>query len=84
MNVQLDLFGNDYTQHKKYINGVFKTKQEIIELLKLEGKDDIYFVLSFGGGTQSAHLLEEHLRGNIHYDFIVFSDTGAEPEFIHR
>ncbi|MDG3045519.1 hypothetical protein OE903_23180 [Bacillus sp. B6(2022)] len=53
-------------------------------MLKAKGKDDIYHVLSFGGGTQSAHLLEDHLQGKIHYDFIVFSDTGAEPEFIHK
>lgn len=53
-------------------------------MLKADGKDDIYHVLSFGGGTQSAHLLEDHLQGKIHYDFIVFSDTGAEPEFIHK
>ncbi|MED1461605.1 hypothetical protein [Bacillus safensis] len=73
----------DYTQHKKYLTGKFKSKQEIIDKLKAEGKDDIYHVLSFGGGTQSAHLLEDHLQGKIHYDYIVFSDTGAEPEFIH-
>ena len=41
-------------------------------------------MLSFGAGTQSTHLLEEHFKGNIHYDYIVFSDTGAEPEFIHQ
>lgn len=74
----------DYRHHKKYLTGKFKSKQEIIDKLKAEGKDDIYHVLSFGGGTQSAHLLEDHLQGKIHYDYIVFSDTGAEPEFIHR
>lgn len=77
------LLPNDYTQHKKYIDGVFKSKDEILNQLKEEGKTEIYHVLSFGGGTQSTHLLEEHFRGNIHYDFIVFSDTGAEPQFIH-
>jgi hypothetical protein len=82
--MQLDLFENDYTLHKKYIDGTFKTKQEIVEMLKSEGKNDIYYVLSFGGGTQSAHLLEDHLQGKIHYDYIVFSDTGAEPDFIRR
>lgn len=76
--------GRNFRQTKKYRNGVFKSKDEIIDLLRKEGKTDIYFVLSFGGGTQSTHLLEEHFRGNIHYDFIVFSDTGAEPQFIHR
>src|SRR5699024_8176509 len=40
--------------------------------------------LSFGAGTQSTHLLEQHLRGEIDYDFIIFSDTGAEPQFIHE
>lgn len=83
--VQLELLqNNDFRKHKKYLNGTFKTKQEIVDLLKSEGKTDIYFVLSFGGGTQSTHLLEEHFKGNIHYDYIVFSDTGAEPEFIHQ
>lgn len=83
--MQLELFhDNDYTQHKKYQNGTFKTKKEIIDFLKNEGKTDIYYVLSFGGGTQSTHLLEEHFKGNIYYDYIVFSDTGAEPQFIHE
>ncbi|MGP0580248.1 hypothetical protein ACTP13_25065 [Paenibacillus peoriae] len=40
-------------------------------------------MLSFGGGTQSTHLLEQHFRGEIHYDYIIFADTGAEPDFIH-
>lgn len=62
---------------------MFKSKQEIIDHLKEQGKTDIYHVLSFGAGTQSTHLLEEHFKGNIHYDYIVFSDTGAEPQFIH-
>lgn len=82
--MQLSFFENDYRQTKKYLDGVFKSKQEIVELLHKEGKNDIYFVLSFGGGTQSTHLLEEHFRGRIHYDYIVFSDTGAEPTFIHE
>ena len=82
--MQLTFFKNDYTQTKKYIDGVFKSKQEIIDHLHEQGKDDIYHVLSFGGGTQSTHLLEEHFIGNIHYDYIVFSDTGAEPQFIHE
>src|SRR5690625_245856 len=73
-----------FKQHKKYINGVFKTKQEIIDHCHKQGKNDIYHVLSFGAGTQSTHLLEEHFKGNIHYDYIVFSDTGAEPDFIHQ
>ena len=81
--MQLELLENDYTQHEKYISGKFKSKKEVIELLRKEGKDEIYHVLSFGGGTQSAHLLEDHLQGKVHYDFIVFSDTGAEPQFIH-
>lgn len=76
----------DYREHVKYINGTFKAKEELIEQLKSEGKDNIYHVLSFGGGTQSSHLLEAHLRGetSTKYDFIVFADTGAEPEFIHE
>ncbi|WP_235851674.1 hypothetical protein [Heyndrickxia camelliae] len=83
---QLTLFKDtrDYREHKKYRNGIFKAKSEIREHLIRNGKKRIYDVLSFGGGTQSAHLLEEHFRGNIHYDFIVFSDTGAEPKFIHE
>jgi len=73
----------DFRTHKKYKDGVFKTKQEIEQELHQKGIEHIYYVLSFGGGTQSAHLLEEHLQGKRHYDFIIFSDTGAEPQFIH-
>ncbi|CEG02213.1 hypothetical protein [Bacillus sp. B-jedd] len=83
--MQLTLFeeSRDYREHIKYRKGIFKTKTEIIKDLYAEGKERIYHVLSFGGGTQSSHLLEQHFRGEIHYDFIVFSDTGAEPDFIH-
>lgn len=83
---QLALFEqkNDYREHKKYRNGLLKTKQEIREHAALAGKTRFYEVLSFGGGTQSSHLLEEHFQGRIHYDYIVFSDTGAEPDFIHE
>lgn len=86
MGEQLQLFENhiDFKAHKKYRNGVFKTKAEIKEDLRQQGIDKIYYVLSFGGGTQSAHLLEKHLQGEIHYDYIIFSDTGAEPRFIHE
>ncbi|MBG9693163.1 hypothetical protein ABD91_20700 [Lysinibacillus sphaericus] len=81
---QLELLqDNDYRQHKKYINGVFKSKEEILRIAESEGRTKIYRVLSFGGGTQSSHLLEAHLRGEVKYDWIVFSDTGAEPQFIH-
>ncbi|PLT43535.1 hypothetical protein B8V81_5075 [Paenibacillus pasadenensis] len=52
--------------------------------LESQGRTTIYSVLSFGGGTQSGYLLEQHFRGEIEYDFIIFSDTGAEPEFIHE
>ena len=84
---QLNLFQeNDYKQHKKYLNGILKSKEEIIKLAEAEGKTKIYHVLSFGGGTQSSHLLEAHLRGELEhpYDYIVMSDTGAEPQFIHE
>lgn len=83
--MQLNLFEveTNYKHHLKYTNGLLKSKQEIIEIAKLSGKKKFYKVLSFGGGTQSAHLLEEHFKGNIEYDYIVFSDTGAEPQFIH-
>lgn len=82
--LQLELLkDNDYRQSKKYRNGVFKTKEEILEIAKNEGKTKMYRVLSFGGGTQSSHLLEAHFRNEIKYDFVVFSDTGAEPDFIH-
>lgn len=74
----------DFRTHKKYLTGVFKTKSEIVNMLQQQGKTKIYYVLSFGGGTQSTHLLEEHFKGNIHYDAIIMSDTGAEPNFIHR
>ncbi|MDQ0273346.1 hypothetical protein [Cytobacillus purgationiresistens] len=83
---QMSLFANtfDFKEHKKYLAGKFKSKDEIIAEMKEMGKTNIYHVLSFGGGTQSAHLLEEYFRGEIHYDYIVFSDTGAEPQFIHE
>lgn len=75
-----------YQKHKKYVNGLLKSKEEIIQIAKNEGRTKIYRVLSFGGGTQSAHLLESHFRGELgyEYDFVVFSDTGAEPQFIHE
>ncbi len=84
--VQLEFFDEivDYRCHKKYRAGVFKTKSELKAELSEAGFERIYHVLSFGGGTQSAHLLEQHFQGEIHYDFIVFSDTGAEPQFIHE
>ncbi|MDN4067662.1 hypothetical protein QYF50_07115 [Paenibacillus vini] len=83
--MQLTLFDIEpnFMYHRKYREGIFKTKAEIEDLLKEQGRDRIYYVLSFGGGTQSAHLLEQHFRGEIHYDYIIFSDTGAEPDFIH-
>ena len=74
----------DYRLHPKYRKGIFRTRADLAESLRQEGRDRIYHVLSFGGGTQSAHLLEQHLRGEIHYDYIIFSDTGAEPRFIHE
>ena len=83
--LQLKLFNdNDYRQHKKYLNGFLKSKDEITQIAAAEGRTKIYKVLSFGGGTQSSHLLEEHFLGKIDYDYIVFSDTGAEPMFIHE
>ena len=81
--MQLSMFANDYRQHKKYQQGLLKSREEIIEIAKREGRTKIYNVLSFGGGTQSSHILEEHFNGKIDYDYIIFSDTGAEPEFIH-
>jgi hypothetical protein len=74
----------DFRLHSKYRDGVFRTRAELANSLREEGRDEIYHVLSFGGGTQSAHLMEQHLRGEIHYDYIAFSNTGAEPEFIHE
>ncbi|MES9681672.1 hypothetical protein ABWK22_01905 [Gottfriedia acidiceleris] len=81
----LSLLENEtnYRLHKKYVDGLLKSKDEIIQIANDSGKTKIYRVLSFGGGTQSSHLLEEHFKGNIDYDYIVFSDTGAEPQFIH-
>ncbi|MEK4487894.1 hypothetical protein MHH81_20515 [Psychrobacillus sp. FSL H8-0484] len=76
--MQLQLFEiNDYKQHKKYVNGVLKSKKEIIEIAKSEGKTKIYRVLSFDGGTQSSHFLEAHFRNEIEYDYVVFSDAGV-------
>lgn len=82
---QIELFEDipNFKANKKYRSGVFKTKSEIKSELIDQGRSQIYHVLSFGGGTQSSHLLEMHFRGEIHYDYIIFSDTGAEPEFIH-
>lgn len=74
----------DYRNHPKYRSGVFKTKEEIEEEMRNRGMRRIVRVLSFGGGTQSAHLLDQHLRGEVPYDLIIFADTGAEPGFIHR
>lgn len=81
--MQMELLKDDFRQHKKYVNGILKTKDEIIEIAKSEGRTKIVRVLSFGGGTQSSHLLDLHFDGLIDYDYIVFSDTGAEPQFIH-
>lgn len=81
--MQMELLKDDFRQHKKYVNGILKTKDEIIEIAKAEGRTKIVRVLSFGGGTQSSHLLDMHFDGLIDYDYIVFSDTGAEPQFIH-
>lgn len=75
---------HNYYLHKKYLNGTFKTKAEIEADLRNAGVDKIYYVLSFGGGTQSTHLFEDHLQRKVHYDFVIMSDTGAEPEFIHN
>lgn len=79
----MELLKDDFRQHKKYVNGILKTKDEIIEIAKAEGRTKVVRVLSFGGGTQSSHLLDLHFDGLIDYDYIVFSDTGAEPQFIH-
>lgn len=85
MNKQLELLRErDFRQHKKYVKGIIKSKNEIVQLAKDAGRTKIMRVLSFGGGTQSSHLLDLHFKGQIDYDYIVFSDTGAEPEFIHE
>ncbi|RKO63231.1 hypothetical protein [Caldibacillus debilis] len=68
---------------QRQIHSLIKSKNEIIQDLKAQGKR-IFHVLSFGGGTQSAWLLDQHIRGFIDYDLIVFADTGAEPQFIHE
>lgn len=83
---QLTLFEveADFRNHPKFRKGTFKTKHQLENEMVASGKDRIYNVLSFGGGTQSAHLLEQHFRGEIDYDYIIFSDTGAEPQFIHE
>ncbi|TYA10968.1 hypothetical protein FRY98_24695 [Paenibacillus faecis] len=83
---QLELFdlAPDFRSHKKFKNRIFREKAELELELRQQGRDEIVYVLSFGGGTQSAHLLEQHLQGRIHYDYIIFSDTGAEPQFIHE
>jgi hypothetical protein len=75
---------NDYRMEKKYVDGVFKSKEELVEIAKSEGRTRVFKVLSFGGGTQSSHILELHLRKEkgYEYDAIVFSDLGAEPYFI--
>lgn len=80
----MKLHRNRFREHKKYQDGLLKSKEELEQLHRDNGRNKIYYVLSFGAGSQSSHLLEEHIKGNIHYDYIIFSDTGAEPEFIHR
>ncbi|SDR82970.1 hypothetical protein SAMN05444162_0143 [Paenibacillaceae bacterium GAS479] len=82
---QLQLFEMppDFRLHKKFRDGIFRTKAELRGEHQRNGRDRIVHVLSFGGGTQSAHLLEQHFRGEVDYDYIVFADTGAEPQFIH-
>ncbi|GAE47344.1 hypothetical protein [Mesobacillus boroniphilus] len=79
MEEQIELFGeiNDYRLTKKYREGVFKTRTEILEEMYAKGFEKIYTVLSFGGGTQSAHLMNDMLIGRRKYDMAVFSDTGA-------
>ncbi len=84
---QLALSFDDIPNYKdlsKYkAGGVFKSKKEVITELQALGRSKIIRVLSFGGaGTQSTHLLEQHIQGKIHYDYIIMSDTGAEPDFI--
>lgn len=81
---QLSIFDtlNDFTENKKYHKGLLKSKGELVKLAEADGRTKIYRVLSFEG-TKSARLFEEHLRGNIDYDYIVFADTGAEPQFVH-
>lgn len=86
---QLDMFEHlekqfDVRNLPKYKSGQLMTKSELEMKLQNSGQNRIFKVLSFGAGTQSSHLLEEHLRGNIHYDAIIMSDTGAEPDFIHQ
>ncbi|WP_368502757.1 hypothetical protein AB3N04_00005 (plasmid) [Alkalihalophilus sp. As8PL] len=84
--MQMSFLNDDFRTHKKYVDGVFKTKQEIIDELNKNGVKHIFKILSFGGGTQSSQLLEKCLRGekNYDYDAVVMSDVGAEPDFIHK
>lgn len=73
-----------FRTHKKYQNGLFKTKDELLRMAEENGQTHVIRILSFGGGTQSSHLLDLHFKGEINYDYILFSNTGAEPEFIHE
>lgn len=84
--VQLSLFEEerDFRLTKKYREGIFKTKEQIVRDLKEQGRNNIVHVLSFGGGSQSSVLLEKHFQGELYYDYIIFADTGAEPGFIHE
>jgi hypothetical protein len=72
----------DFREHEKYKSGVFKTKSELEDMLRANGITKIYYVLSFGAGTQSTHMFEDHLQGKAYYDLIAMADTGAEPDFI--
>ena len=74
----------DFRETKKYKDGIFFTKKELEKELFKRGFDTFYYALSFGAGTQSTHLLEDHFQGKIYYDYIIMSDTGAEPQFIHK
>ncbi|MEK4688077.1 phosphoadenosine phosphosulfate reductase family protein [Bacillus sp. FSL M8-0256] len=51
-----------------------------------DGKKHIH-VLSYGGGTQSTALLLMALKGEINGvipDYIIFSDTGWEPQHVYN
>lgn len=78
-------FARDFRGHEKYMRGIFKTKEELKKEMREKGMTKIYHVLSFGAGNQSSYMLEQHLKGNCkyQYDFIVWADTGGEPQFIH-
>lgn len=87
MTNQLELFIHTFRDTQKYQEGIFKSEEELRKEFIENGRTKIFTALSFGGGTQSSILLEQHYKNVVNgkpvtIDAIIFSDLGAEPLFI--